>query len=63
MGEFCGSWKFVSCENFDDFLKEMGINVVLRKMAAIASPTVTFEKILKDNKEIWTMRLVACSSF
>ena len=57
MSEFCAPWKFVSCDNFDDFLKEMGINVVLRKMAAIANPTVAFEKVVKENnKEIWTMR-------
>lgn len=37
---YCGTWKFVSCDNFDNYLKELGINVVLRKLAAIASPNV-----------------------
>ena len=54
--QFCGDWKFVSCDNFDEFLKELGINVVLRKMAAVASPTVSFFTELKEGKDVWTMR-------
>ncbi|OQR67236.1 fatty acid-binding protein5 isoform 1 [Tropilaelaps mercedesae] len=37
---FVGSWKLTESENFDDFLKELGVNFVLRKFAQTATPTV-----------------------
>ncbi len=52
MSEFLGSWKFVSCNNFDSYLKELGVNVMLRKLAMLANPVVTFSK---DGIQ-WTMR-------
>ena len=54
MSEFHGSWKFVSCDNFDEYLKELGINVVLRKLAMLANPTVIFWENEADGK--WNMR-------
>eukprot|EP00095_Tigriopus_kingsejongensis_P009452 maker-scaffold197_size267318-snap-gene-0.12 protein:Tk09452 transcript:maker-scaffold197_size267318-snap-gene-0.12-mRNA-1 annotation:"myelin p2 protein" len=39
---FLGSWKYVSAENFDEYLKEIGVNAILRKLAVLASPTVIF---------------------
>ena len=57
MSEFCGAWKFVSCDNFDDYLKELGINAVLRKLATLANPTVSFEFQKDENgKDKWTMK-------
>jgi fatty acid-binding protein 4 len=44
MDEFLGSWKLESCDNFDSYLKELGINIVLRKLASLAIPTVIFSK-------------------
>uniref|UniRef100_A0A8C4R6Q1 Cellular retinoic acid binding protein 2, b n=1 Tax=Eptatretus burgeri TaxID=7764 RepID=A0A8C4R6Q1_EPTBU len=40
MPNFSGTWKMKSSEKFEDYLKELGINVMLRKMAATAKPTV-----------------------
>ncbi|CAN0321457.1 cellular retinoic acid-binding protein 2-like [Lethenteron reissneri] len=40
MLSFSGTWKMKSSEKFEDYLKELGINVMLRKMAAAAKPTV-----------------------
>ena len=37
---FVGSWKLTESEKFDDFLKELGVNMVLRKFAKAATPTV-----------------------
>ncbi|XP_022665322.1 fatty acid-binding protein homolog 5-like isoform X1 [Varroa jacobsoni] len=37
---FVGSWKLTESEKFDDFLKELGVNMVLRKFAQAATPTV-----------------------
>merc|ERR1711973_122572 len=44
MDRFYGSWKFVSCDNFDDYLKALGIPFPLRKMAILISPTITISK-------------------
>ena len=52
MAEFQGSWKLVSCDNFDAYLKELGINVVLRKLAMLANPTVIFSE---DTAGRWCM--------
>jgi len=56
MTEFLGTWKFVSCSNFDGYLKELGINAVLRKLAALANPTIIVTAAEKDGKELWTIR-------
>nr|ADD24124.1 Fatty acid-binding protein [Lepeophtheirus salmonis] len=53
MTEFLGSWQWSSnSESFDDYLKEIGINIVLRKLSRLANPTVTFLKV----NDTWTMR-------
>ncbi|XP_052073525.1 fatty acid-binding protein homolog 6-like [Mytilus californianus] len=38
---FGGKWKVYKSEKFEDFLKEMGVNLVMRKAAANMSPTNT----------------------
>nr|ACO10276.1 Myelin P2 protein [Caligus rogercresseyi] len=54
--EFFGSWNWVSnTDSFDDYLKEIGINIVLRKLSKLASPTLTFSKKEGDD-ETWIMR-------
>lgn len=35
-----GKWKLDRSENFDEFLKELGLNVVFRKMAGAAKPVI-----------------------
>ncbi|XP_071151683.1 fatty acid-binding protein homolog 6-like [Mytilus edulis] len=37
-----GKWKVYKSEKFEEFLKEMGINLVMRKAVANMSPTNTF---------------------
>jgi hypothetical protein len=57
MSVFCDSWKFESCKNFDNYLKELGINVVLRKLAAAAKPTVIIsKKQMEGEEEMWTVK-------
>ncbi|XP_011845156.1 PREDICTED: fatty acid-binding protein 12 [Mandrillus leucophaeus] len=36
-----GTWKSVSCENFEEYLKELGIGRASRKLGCLAKPTVT----------------------
>ncbi|XP_033748430.1 fatty acid-binding protein 9-like [Pecten maximus] len=37
--KFVGTWKMVRSENFEEFLAEVGVNFLIRKMAALAKPT------------------------
>nr|XP_044636769.1 fatty acid-binding protein 12 isoform X2 [Equus asinus] len=36
-----GTWKSISCENFEEYTKELGIGRVSRKLGCLAKPTVT----------------------
>uniref|UniRef100_A0A8C0T8K2 Fatty acid binding protein 12 n=4 Tax=Canis lupus TaxID=9612 RepID=A0A8C0T8K2_CANLF len=56
-----GKWKSISCENFEEYMKELGIGRASRKLACLAKPTVTIstqedwitiktKSIFKNNK-------------
>ncbi|XP_033747826.1 cellular retinoic acid-binding protein 2-like isoform X2 [Pecten maximus] len=45
--ELGGKWKLDRSENFDEVLKELGLNIVFRKMAAVAKPVIEFT--IEDN--------------
>ena len=49
MEPFLATWKFESSDNFDEYLKALGISAPLRKLAGLTSPTVTIKK-LEDGK-------------
>ncbi|XP_052025040.1 fatty acid-binding protein 12-like [Apodemus sylvaticus] len=36
-----GTWKSVSCENFENYMKELGVGRASRKLGCLAKPTVT----------------------
>uniref|UniRef100_A0A8C3RWK8 Lipocalin/cytosolic fatty-acid binding domain-containing protein n=1 Tax=Chelydra serpentina TaxID=8475 RepID=A0A8C3RWK8_CHESE len=38
---FVGTWKFVSSEKFEDYMKELGVGLATRKLGSLAKPTVT----------------------
>ncbi|XP_077023201.1 fatty acid-binding protein 9-like [Tamandua tetradactyla] len=38
---FLGKWKLVSSENFDEYLKELGVSSEVQKMAGLVKPNVT----------------------
>ncbi|KAF4071228.1 hypothetical protein AMELA_G00283660 [Ameiurus melas] len=44
MEAFFASWKFVKCENFDDYLKAIGLNDELRSIANVIKPVFTFSQ-------------------
>ena len=44
MEAFVGSWKFEKCEQFEEYLKALGISAPLRKLALLTSPTVTIRE-------------------
>ncbi|XP_004643155.1 fatty acid-binding protein 12 [Octodon degus] len=41
VGELLGTWKSISCENFEKYMKELGIGRASRKLGCLAKPTVT----------------------
>ncbi|CAF1150576.1 unnamed protein product [Didymodactylos carnosus] len=47
-----GTWDYVDGENFEDFLKEVGVGMVMRKVAKNVKPRLTISE--KDGK--WTLR-------
>ncbi|KAL7984216.1 myelin P2 protein-like [Crotalus tigris] len=36
--KFVGSWKLISSENFDDYMKELGVGLATRKLGNLAKP-------------------------
>ncbi|KAF4789369.1 Myelin P2 protein [Turdus rufiventris] len=39
--QFVGTWKLLTSENFEDYMKELGVGFATRKMAGVAKPNVT----------------------
>jgi fatty acid-binding protein 3 len=44
MTDFTGKYKLTNSENFDEFLKELGVNFVLRNLAKTSTPVVEITK-------------------
>ncbi|XP_055939652.1 fatty acid-binding protein-like isoform X2 [Argiope bruennichi] len=44
MAELCGKFKLVSSENFDEFMKAMGVNIVMRKAGSLSKPVVELKQ-------------------
>ncbi|XP_031232101.1 fatty acid-binding protein 12 [Mastomys coucha] len=42
--QFQGTWKSVSCENFENYMKELGVGRASRKLGCLAKPTVTISR-------------------
>ncbi|KAM6170961.1 fatty acid-binding protein, adipocyte isoform 3-T3 [Erethizon dorsatum] len=49
---FVGTWKLVSSENFDDYMKEVGVGFATRKVAGMAKPNM----IISINGDVLTIR-------
>ncbi|XP_017930237.1 myelin P2 protein [Manacus vitellinus] len=49
---FVGTWKLVSSENFDDYMKELGVGLATRKLGGLARPDV----IISMKGDIITIR-------
>jgi hypothetical protein len=50
MDVMIGDWKLTTSENFEELMKEMGVGLVMRKLAMTTKPSVKFEK----NGDEWT---------
>ncbi|XP_058899587.1 myelin P2 protein [Kogia breviceps] len=42
--KFLGTWKLVSSENFDDYMKALGVGLATRKLGDLAKPRVIISK-------------------
>uniref|UniRef100_A0A8C3RUI8 Cytosolic fatty-acid binding proteins domain-containing protein n=1 Tax=Chelydra serpentina TaxID=8475 RepID=A0A8C3RUI8_CHESE len=49
---FLGSWKLVSSENFESYMKELGVGFATRKFGSLAKPSV----IISTNDDIITIK-------
>ncbi|KAI7799416.1 fatty acid binding protein 7, brain, b [Triplophysa rosa] len=41
---FCGTWKLVSSDNFDEYLKAIGVGFAIRQAAGALKPTLIISK-------------------
>jgi len=55
MAGIAGSFKLVSSENFGEFLKEIGVNIMTRKLAETSKPTVE----IKVDGDEYTIKTIA----
>jgi hypothetical protein len=53
MSKLNGSWSMVKSENFEDYLKAVGVGYVIRKLAAQSKPTL---QIINCNKA-WSIKM------
>ncbi|XP_063157012.1 fatty acid-binding protein, adipocyte-like [Candoia aspera] len=49
---FWGTWKLISSEKFDDYMKELGVGFATREIADIAKPSV----IINCNGDVITIK-------
>uniref|UniRef100_A0AC34RJG7 Cytosolic fatty-acid binding proteins domain-containing protein n=1 Tax=Panagrolaimus sp. JU765 TaxID=591449 RepID=A0AC34RJG7_9BILA len=42
--QFFGKWNFLQSENFEEYLKQVGVGLLTRKMANNLKPQIVFEK-------------------
>ncbi|XP_053876642.1 fatty acid-binding protein, adipocyte-like [Malaclemys terrapin pileata] len=49
---FLGTWKLISSENFDSYMKELGVGFTTRKLGSLAKPTV----IISINDDVITIK-------
>jgi len=47
-----GKWNLTDSENFDEFLKELGVGMTWRKLASSSKPTVT----ITNDGDNWTLK-------
>jgi fatty acid-binding protein 3 len=52
MAGFEGKWNVDSTEHFDDYMKALGVGMVMRKMGASVKPIVTISR----NADTWTIK-------
>ncbi|XP_051732197.1 fatty acid binding protein 7, brain, b [Ctenopharyngodon idella] len=41
---FCGTWKLVNSENFDEYMKALGVGFAVRQVGNVTKPTLIISK-------------------
>ncbi|XP_065255629.1 fatty acid-binding protein, adipocyte-like [Emys orbicularis] len=49
---FLGTWKLISSENFDSYMKELGVGFTTRKLGSLAKPSI----LISINGDIITIK-------
>jgi len=52
MSGFVGKWKLETSDNFDEYMKALGVSYLVRKMGASAKPTV----VISQAGSKWTLK-------
>ena len=55
MDAFIGKWEHVDVENFEAFMKQLGVGMIQRKLGATVKPTINIEK----NGNKWKITVVS----
>uniref|UniRef100_A0AC34Q822 Cytosolic fatty-acid binding proteins domain-containing protein n=1 Tax=Panagrolaimus sp. JU765 TaxID=591449 RepID=A0AC34Q822_9BILA len=55
MDAFVGTWNFVESDNFEAYMKQVGVGMVQRKLASSTKPSVVFEK----TGDKWKMSVIS----
>uniref|UniRef100_A0A670YA65 Cytosolic fatty-acid binding proteins domain-containing protein n=1 Tax=Pseudonaja textilis TaxID=8673 RepID=A0A670YA65_PSETE len=50
--QFLGTWKLILSENFDDYMKELGVGFAQRQLGVLAKPKI----IITMDKDVITIR-------
>uniref|UniRef100_A0A8C5WRM7 Cytosolic fatty-acid binding proteins domain-containing protein n=1 Tax=Laticauda laticaudata TaxID=8630 RepID=A0A8C5WRM7_LATLA len=50
--QFLGTWKLILSENFDDYMKELGVSFAQRQLGVLAKPKI----IITMDKDVITIR-------
>lgn len=53
VSELAGTWVLDSSENFDEFMKELGVNLLLRKAGNVVVPTL----IITIDGNNWSVKM------
>jgi len=54
MAGFEGKWKLETSENFDEYMKALGVSYLVRKMGAAAKPVMTVS--YAGDSDLWTVK-------
>jgi len=50
--QFCGTWDMESSENFDAYMKAIGVGMIMAKLGSTAKPTL----IIELDGDTWTLK-------
>lgn len=55
MAKFVGKWKLINTENFDEYMKALGVGLVLRKLGNTTKPSI----VISQNGDTFTLEAIS----